>query len=65
MTLNRIFKNLQRRTTGGYDTFHSFRKDKRGKRLEHKKARQNMKFYDGFEEFMRENRKNGGYDVHK
>lgn len=57
MSLNKIFKILQKRTTGGYDTFNSFRKRKNGKRIQHKRARQNMKFYDGFEEFILENRK--------
>lgn len=57
MSLNKIFKILQKQTTGGYDTFNSFRKSKSGKRIQHKRARQNIKFYDGFEEFILENRK--------
>lgn len=57
MSLNKIFKVLQKKTTGGYDTFNSFRKSKNGKRIQHKRARQYIKFYDGFEEFIEENRK--------
>lgn len=60
MSLNKIFKILQKKTTGGYDTFNSFRKSKNGKRIQHKRARQNMKFYDGFEEFILENRRKSG-----
>ena len=37
--------------------FNSFRKSKNGKRIEHKRARQQIKFYDGFEQFIEENRK--------
>ena len=57
MSLNKIFKILQKQTTGGYDTFNSFRRSKNGKRIQHKRARQNMKFYNGFEEFILENRR--------
>lgn len=57
MTLNRIFKILQKQTTGGYDTFNNFRKGKIGKKIQHKRARQHIKFYDGFYEFVEENRK--------
>lgn len=57
MSLNKIFKTLQKQTTGGYDTFNSFRKSKNEKRIQHKRARQNMKFYNGFEEFILENRR--------
>lgn len=52
---NKVHKNYQRETTGGYDTFCTFRKSKGGKRIQHKRARRRLeqeKFYDGFEEFI-------------
>lgn len=47
---NKVHKNYQRETTGGYDTFCTFRKSKAGKRIQHKRARRRLeqeKFYDG------------------
>lgn len=52
---NKIHKILQLKTEGMYDTFGTFRKDKKGKRLEHKRGRrysQQEKFYEGFDEFL-------------
>lgn len=56
---NKVHKNYQRETTGGYDTFCTFRKSKGGKRIQHKRARRKTeqeKFYEGFEEFVENNR---------
>lgn len=56
---NKIHKIIQLRTEGMYDTFGMFRKDKKYKRLEHKRARrysQQERFYEGFEEFVQKNR---------
>lgn len=53
---NRIHKIIQKETTGGYDTFGTFRKSKDGKRIQHKKSRRELeheKFYEGFEEFIK------------
>ena len=52
---NKIHKIIQKETTGGYDTFGTFRKSKGGKRIQHKKSRRQLeheKFYEGFEEFI-------------
>lgn len=52
---NRFHKVFQFRTTGGYDTYGSFRKSNGGKRIQHKKSRRLLeqeKFYEGFEEFI-------------
>lgn len=57
---SKLHKILQKQTTGGYDTFNTFRKSKGGKRLQHKRARrilQNEKFYEGFEGFVEEQRR--------
>lgn len=54
---NRFHKIFQFQTTGGYDTFGTFRKSGNGKRIQHKRSRrqlQNEKFYEGFEEFVNE-----------
>ena len=51
----KFHKIFQKETTGGYDTFGTFRKSKGGKRIQHKRARrqlQHEKFYEGFEEFI-------------
>lgn len=56
---NKIHKIIQKETTGGYDTFGTFRKSKGGKRIQHKKSRrqlENEKFYEGFEEFVNNQR---------
>ncbi len=56
---NYIHKRIQE-SMAGYDTFHTFRKSKNGKKLEHRKARRVLKqekFYEGYEEFLRENSK--------
>ncbi len=57
----KFHKIFQKETTGGYDTFNTFRTSKGGKRIQHKRARRQLeqeKFYEGFEEFI-ENMKEG------
>ena len=52
---NRIHKIFQFQTTGGYDTFGTFRKSGNGKRIQHKRSRRQLqqeKFYEGFDEFL-------------
>ena len=60
---NRVHKIIQFKTTGGYDTFGTFRKNGNGKRMQHKRSRrelENERFYEGWEEFVEENRKKEG-----
>ena len=57
---NRLHKIFQFETTGGYDTFGTFRKSGNGKRIQHKRARRQLeqeRFYEGFEEFIEEQRR--------
>lgn len=57
---NKFHKLIQKSTTGGYDTFNSFRRSNGGKRIQHKRARRQLeqeKFYEGFEEFIENQRK--------
>ena len=60
--LSRIFRLTQRSRYGFYDTFGYCSKGKINRRLCSKKARRRfkdtMKFYEGFEEFIEEQRKN-------
>lgn len=52
---NRFHKIFQFQTTGGYDTYGTFRKSGNGKRIQHKKSRRRLqqeKFYEGFDEFI-------------
>lgn len=60
---NRIHSNIQQISAGRYDTFGTYRKA--GKRNHHKRARRmllNEKFYNGFEEFIEEQRNKNEYD---
>lgn len=57
----KLHKIFQLETTGGYDTFNTFRKSGNGKRIQHKRARRQLeqeKFYEGFEEFIEKQREN-------
>lgn len=57
----RFHKIFQKETTGGYDTFNTFRKNGNGKRMQHKRARRQLeqeKFYEGFEEFIEKQKEN-------
>lgn len=57
----KLHKIFQKETTGGYDTFNSFRKSNGGKRIQHKRARRKLeheRFYEGFEEFIEKQKEN-------